>query len=338
MIACFDNLVGIRTECGEQVASDSGLYIQDLPYINIKTANAVIQNQDDWEEVLQDKIDIAGNYLINDVKSKLAPVFLQKSVIQNQIAGYYQDNKTTSSGIAGTLKGIQLRVWEYPYLDLFISSISIFTDRTGVIPILVYDLIQGKLLDTINITGVAGEIVQVDVNKTYRTNGQAMNLFFGYDSTGINNYTTYLYTQGIAGCRTCPRPNSWGNKYVWMYAKSLPTSAIKVQNSLQSINDTGGLSLVFSLQCSVDKFICQMKNSFAFALMHRAGMEILREVKMSTRMNNIVMLKKDEVDELMGYFETTYNQSMDNILKNLRLPKDICFNCNSVVRTGVIGS
>lgn len=316
---------------------DSGLYIQDLPHINLKTADAIVTDQESGTELLQKKINVAGAYLVNDLKTRLSPVFIQRSVIQNQVAGFYQENKQSDPAIANTLKGIQLRMIQYPYIDIFISSVSLFLNHSGVVPVLVYDLIQGKLLDTINVTAVAGETVQLNIYKKYKTNGQELNLFIGYDSTGIDAYRSYIYAQGYNGCRSCPGPTSYSNKYIWGWSKSLPAASQPLQNNLTSLNTTGGLSITYTLSCSEESFICQMKDKFAFALWHRAGMEVLREALISNRMNTIIMLQKDEMQTLADFFESEYLKAMDSVLRNLKFPRDICFTCNNVVSTGIVG-
>lgn len=336
MIACLSNLIGIRRPCGDTPASDSGIYLQDLPYINIKTADAILTDQQSGLDLLQQKLNFATENLQNDFVSKLFPRFAQNSVIENQTAGYYQNNMPLNSGIPSTLKGIQLKVMQYPYLSLFLSSVSIFVNHTGQVPIYVYDLIQGKQLDVINVDAVAGEIVQVDIFKKYSTNGQTLNIFIGYDSTGIDSYNSYIFSQGYPGCRACPSYRSYGNRYVWMYSKSIPTTAQKIETNLNSLNDTGGISIMYSLTCTIDRFLCSIKNTLAMPLLYRTAVEILREVKTSSRINSLVVLKKEEVDDLIEWYDGEYHKTLSTVLQNLSLPKDICFTCNRAIRTGVI--
>lgn len=337
MIACLENLVGIRTACGTQVTSDSGLYVQDLPHINLKLADAVVTDQESGYQLLLSKINLAGEYLKNDVLNRMAPHFKQVSVLENEQVGYFVENKPLSPGITDTYKGIQFKVRESPHLDLFISQIRLFSNYSGDIQVKVFDLIQGKELDSITVTAVAGEIVSKDVFKVYKTKGQNLNIFIGYDTTGIDSYKTTLYNpRNYPGCTSCMSPYRWGNKYVWLYSQKIGVSDVKVQNSLSGSNDTGGLSIDYSLNCTLDRWVCSMRNTLAFPLWHRAAVEILREVQISTRLNSLVTLKKEETADLMGFYEGQYMNSMDNIFKNLKVPNDICFYCNPRIQTGVI--
>ena len=297
-------------------------------------ADAIIINEESGQQVLQNAIDISTEYLLNDVKTRLFPNFKQRSVLENQVSGYYRDNQVISPAVSGSLKGIQIKIVEWPYLSFNPSSISLMVNYTGDVPVQVWDLIQNKLLDTFTVPAVAGQIVSVNVNKRYLTNGQALNLFIGYDSTGIDGYRSYVWNQGIAGCRAC-MPTSYGNRFVWTSSRTIPIDSQKNQGNLQSFNDTGGLSVSFSLECAIDSFVCSIRQGLAFSLLHRAAMQILQRVKMSTRVNTKVTLRKEEVDNLYLWFEGEYGKGMDNLFKNLDLPNDICFNCNSRINTGI---
>lgn len=337
MIGCFENLIGIKTQCGEPVASDSGYYLQDLPLINLKLADSMSDGQNSAYQSLKKRLDFSGNNLVNDVRNRLAPYFLKKSVMSATQAGYYQDNKRAVPGLAGNYKGIQIRISEYEYLDVFISEVSLFVNHTGQVPIQVIDLVQGRVIDTINVTSVAGQIVRVPIHKTYSSNGQYVNLFIGYDSTGIDSYFTNIYTQPgryLSGCSACRPTWSYRNMFMAIYSRSLPVAGPLIMNNLTGINECGGVSLTISLSCSMDKWICQMKNVLAYPLLYLAGVEILKEAMASDRFNSLLTLNRDKMAAVIEDYELEYGKAMDGIFKNLSLPNDICFKCNSKINTG----
>lgn len=336
MITCFENLIGIKTQCGEPTVPDSGYYLQDLPLINLKLADSVSDGVDSGYQYLKDKLDFATNNLANDVRTRMAPYFLQNSVIENMQVGFYQDNRQFNPGIADTYKGIQIRVSEYQYLNVFLSSVSIYCDYTGQIEIKVIDLVQSKVLDTIPINAVAGQIVTIPLFKNYASNGQYVNLFIGYDSTGIASYTSNIWTQPgrFGACSTCRPCHTLRNKYLILYSRSLPKQGPWLMNSVKGINECGGLSVTVSLNCSIDKWLCQMKSALSFALLYRAGIEILKEAINSPRFNSLITLGKEQMRAILEDYEMEYGKAMDGVFKNLRLPNDICFKCNSKINTG----
>lgn len=336
MIECFENIIGIRTECGQAPVPSSGFYIQDLPGINLKFADSVNQDEDSGYDLLSKKIGMAGEYVASELRNKMQNYFLQNSVIENMVVGYYQDNMQPSAPIAGSYKGIQLEVIESPHLSLFVSSLSFFGEYTGTLPIKVIDLTQGRVIDSFDVEVEAGQITIVDVYKEYKTQGQRLNLFIGYDSTGITAYKSTMFQNNlIGGCTSCRTVKySWANRFVRIWNRSVSTSGPLIENAMKSVNDSGGLSLTYSLSCSLDRWLCQMKNNLAFAILHRSGMEVIQEAKISNRFNSMLLLKKDEYDALYGYLETKYTESITNVFTNLRLPNDQCFRCNSKVSTG----
>lgn len=330
---CFNNLVGIRIDCGEQVKSDSDLYIQDLPFINMKLANSINTDADNSFELLENKKRMATNLLLTDVRSRLAPKFEQASVLQNSIVGYYQENKPIKPAIPNTYKGIQIQTYNSGNYTIFISEISLFTDFTGSVPVVIIDLLQGRIIDTITVNGIANQIVTTSVFKEYKTNGQYTDLFIGYDSSLINSYTSYVYAP--YGCTSCrPGLYSYRNDVIYAYSRSLPIGSSLTQNALTPNNDCGGLSIKYSVNCTIDKWLCQIRNSLSMPLLYKWGVEILKEAKITTRFNSIVALKRDAMEALQTDFETEYIKQMDDIFKNLQLPNDKCFKCNKRVRYG----
>jgi len=335
MIECFSNLVGIRTDCGDQVVSDSGYYLQDLPFINLKVADSIVTTQDSGYALMQEKLNIAGNYLVSDVRTRMLPYFKNRSIIDNQILGYQMDNMPVIPAET-KLKGIQIKIIEYPFLSVYLSSLSLFVGITGDIDVKIYDLTQSKLLDTITVSAIQDEIVTLNIHKEYQTNGQVLNLFICYDATDIPSYNTTVFNQvygGARGCRGCGTRKNIANEYVYAYSKEIPLITQVIQSNLQQSGDTGGLSITYSLSCSLDRWICQNRNAFSFALLQRAGVEILRELAMSSRVNSIVTLQKDAAAALQVDLMDDYNTAMDNALKNVNIPNDICFSCRNRLTT-----
>lgn len=335
MIECFNNLVGIRTGCGDQVVSDSGYYLQDLPFINLKVADSIVTTQDSGYALMQDKLNIAGNYLVSDVRTRMMPYFKNRSIIDNQILGYYMDNMNVIPA-EPKLKGIQLKIVDYPFLSVYLSSLSLFVGVTGDIAVKIYDLTQSKLLDTITVSAIENEVVTINIHKEYQTNGQVLNLFICYDATDIPSYSTTIFNQVYKGCKGCGTRKNSANEYTYAYSKEIPLETQVIQSNLQQSGDTGGLSITYSLSCSLDRWICQNRNAFGFALLQRAGVEILRELAMSNRVNSVVTLQKDAAAALQVDMMNDYTVAMDNALKNVHIPNDICFSCRNRITTTAI--
>ena len=80
------------------------------------------------------------------------------------------------------------------FVDFYLSELSVHVTSTGNVDVLVYDLFQNKLLDTITVAAIANEVVTVFPNKTYSSDRKNLNLIFVYDSTGVNSIQTSVDT------------------------------------------------------------------------------------------------------------------------------------------------
>jgi len=334
-MSCFDNLIGIRGYCDDP-ESDSGLYLQDLPMVTLKNADAIVTTQNSGFELLQQLLSRSYNYVIQDAVNMMAPFFRQSSVIEQSVVGYYPEQMLISTGANNYMTGIEVRILEYPYLEFFLSQVTIFCDFTGNVDLKIYDLKQNKLLDTITIAALAGQMVTVDINKTYKTNKQVLDLFIGYDSTGINPYKSNLTSnKTLGGCRSCGSVGSYGNRFVMFYPRKIATASNKIVQNLESVNGTSGLSITYNINCNIEPYLCSIKNRLAMPILHRAGMEIMNELKVSDRLSSVVVFQKKEIEATYQYFEGIYKQGMTNVFGNLQLPKDVCFRCNETYGNGI---
>lgn len=334
-LSCLSNLVGVRG-CG----TDTYLrYVNDLTGINVPDFDKAISvEKQSASAALQDLITIAKEEVIQEVNTHLSGKYQIKSLIENGTVGYYYDNKELQDAQAGVLVGYEVRVDQVPYLSFYLSSLKLFINYTGNVSVVVYDLTQGKLLDTIIVTAVAGEIVTVNVDKEYFTNKQRMRLFVGYLSTHQSYKTSYTspYTADGEDCNTCSG-KGYSESYIYFRAAQISNSSAKIAENLSSNTTSGGagLSLNYSLQCSFGEHLCNVKNLLSLPVLYKAGQFIMRELKHSRRLTGVVTVYGNNHDELMKEYEASYNKHMANLLLNSNIPNSICFSCTPKVKSVV---
>jgi hypothetical protein len=78
-----------------------------------------------------------------------------------------------------------------------------------------------------------------------------------------------------------------------------------------------------------------MGNQIAWPLLHKVGSELMKELAASRRLNSIINIDKGTNELLQKEYEDEYMASMSALLNNMKVPNDICFNCNSKVRKAV---
>ena len=330
---CLDNIVGINHACTPESPA-SGLYLQDLPFLTIKVADAASDEETSGGvELLREKLLFAHRGMINDLRSFIVPHMRLNSVLENDVAGYYQTNMSSVAAQAGYYKGIRARIDYHPFLSFYLNSFSIFLDASVTANLYVIDLLQDKILDTLQFTSVANEITQTVVNKEYFSHKQRMHLLFAIDAGVAGTFKSSVY-KNFSSCHACGSGEA-GNDYVIFSGVSLDQALASVDANTRGIGGTNGVSLNYSLNCHIEPLICNMASQLAWPLLHRWGAEVLREVQYSRRLNSIVTVHAKDVEALRKEFFDEYTSKMNDIIGNMKYPNDICFECRRRLRTAV---
>ena len=227
-MTCLDNVISVKGNCSD-VTPSSGIYLNTfLPGLSILEVDAALNKEyASAYEMISQQIDNAGLLIASHVRSHFSPRFKASSVIENGVTGFFIDNQKVVSSQATYLVGKQIEVEEYPYLEFFLSKVGLQVAHTGTKSVYVYDLISNKLLDTISVTTVSGQVSYADVYKSYPTNGQKLNLFIGWLANS-DYYRTDLTYGG--GCHSCNN-NSYSNKYVTISVRKILNSGAKIDEN-----------------------------------------------------------------------------------------------------------
>lgn len=330
-MGCFDNLVALKGGCSETTLQTAGMYLNSIGIDRTLIESILTSDYLDVDDFVADKINLAIRTLTNDVLLKFSPKFNPKSIVEGGRIGFYPEFLSTSAAQAGIAKGIQLKLYnDTTFINLYVSTLSVFVNYTGTFNVLVYDLMSNTLLDTIPVTTVSGQITTVTVNKLYESDAREMNIIFVYDSTGINGNTTPL-VQGY--CGTCYRGVGYRyNKYLWGNAISIATVDQKYQTNLNFTSDTGGLSLNYSLQCNHLNWLCTNANFMVLPLVYKTGDLIMEHaLRYTDQMNSKTILDIEKLEDRKEMYDFEYNKQVDAVFKNLRIPNgDVCFVCDRV--------
>lgn len=334
MTNCFENIIGIKGQCGPITEPSSGLYVQDLPFIDLKVADSVLEQEDSGVQFIKDKLNYSVNIVKSEINSRLMPFYKQKSVIESNVIGYY-DEDMAAVAAGAFYRGVRVYIDQYPYLEFKVSKIALYSsDFTGNKTIKVWDLRTGEEIDSFDIAVTAGQITYVEVNKKYYSEKQRINLFFGYEASDVDSFQTSA-NRGTRGCNTCDmNDTNITGRYFSYNAGQIATGATKIQSNVDFTGYTGGLSLQYSVECGSDAFLCSIKDRLAFAILHKFGVSMCDEVMYgSKRVNSVTTIDKTKAQALKEDFELKYQSAMDDVLWNLSLPNDICFKCKQLVKS-----
>lgn len=321
-MACLDNLIGISAAVDSAVP-DSGRYLDELAYISIETADKAMNSEEvSGLSLLQKKLTLAQNKLITDIRTYLMPRSRMTSLLSNSRVGYYPTKRETVAPTSGTLKGMRFDLYASAYLKIYINSIVLWLDAAEEVNVKLYDLLTGVLLDTYTFTTTANQPTVHQVDTAYETETQYARLGLLVETTG-NAYRTSVF-KSWSGCSTCRNKPSDG--LIRFSGIRIPDSGAKLYENTTQTDNTFGLGMNYSVQCSMDTFACNFKDALVEPLMNKAAELILREVGASDRLNSIVLHHDAEVDSLMEYYMNEYKLSLKTVLDSMRIPEDICFN------------
>lgn len=332
MNSCFENLIGVRGRCAEQ--GNPILYLNDLPFITIATADASINEEmQSGFDLLDKKIEFAWDETVATVHRHLSPYWRANSIIDRDSLGYYRDNLPALAGVAGYYRGWKVEFTSREHLKFYISSIRLQIATAGTVSFKIFDMLTGAEVHTFDITTTtADEIGEAQVNQGFTSVGGKLKLFIGYPST-VASYQNSIGSRwgcqgcgdwGLYKCSQSPMPIFTGGQ--------IGTASAKTQQNFQGTGSGNGMSMTYSLQCDLGEYLCAYNNLLAWPARYKAGAEVLKETKHARRVNSVVSLHGKSVDDLIAQYEGAYTDSMNDILGNMRIPKDGCFQCNDRVR------
>lgn len=316
---CLSSQIGIRDRCIDN--STPAYYINDLPGIsNAFLSKVTTQEDQSFFDLFDKQVTFAENELKSIIRTQLKPKFKAKSVLrQGNVAKFKDLNQATLSSGTNPFDGFRIQLAKSEYLKLFIHKVWIHTGNTDTVNISLFDLDQGKELQTTTLTGVTDEIVEKEVNWSISNDYNFKDLFIGHDNS------TY-YKSYISWCKTCSSRFLTYKEGLRFSARSIQGN--KVESNLRMLTH-GSMNFSYSLVCDMDAFICQSRDLWALSMLYLVGKKIIETARYeNTRFNHLITLESD-LDSLMEMYEEKFRLNISEGLQNIKIPKDICFECSN---------
>jgi len=335
-MACFDNIIALKELCTETEPT-SGIYLNDVGITkafieSVITSDYGTPSVSEVTDFVTSKTNQAIRIIKNAIHGRFGNKINSSTLISDHRLGYTQDNMVAVAG--GSWKGIQLSLNNSTnHVNASISSLSLQVNFSGNVDILIYDLFQDKLLYTLPVTAVSGEIVTIYPHKVIESYGRPLNLFIGYDATGITSVQTYIRDGQCCGISSCTTS--------YMTAKGVTNSSGTFTNeNMSQINHTAGLSVTYSLNCDSFSWMCDYAQVLALPIAYKTASEMyLHAIQngLNQRSSNNTNLNVDQLKETQGFYELQFREQLDSVLQNMNLPKEsVCFQCKTPARTAVV--
>jgi hypothetical protein len=320
-LACYDNFIGIRSEKDAE-APTSGLYIDDLPGIDLKRMASIAADKsglDMIKRAMKNACDEVAEEALNFSQNGRSPLVATNPFNLSYIQSKFRDNVlNTYNGE----KGIEFDVRRpdfYQYSRLHVREIYVkASENASGVVVKIVDGTNETELDAVDL--VAGEVKVIETDYYAKTNKVSIVT----DHSTIQFYQAYLPYDSFGGCRTCG-----GRRRNPDYSTQ----------SIPSVWVTGGhgISASVVMACNIDRIKCFSISYLKYAILYKTAMNLALEGEHSDRLNFYTV----NMD-----FETFYNQAEENYHQRLEravphLPKILkpadrnCFSCGGLTKTRI---
>lgn len=307
-------IIGIRDYADCNIP-ESGLFLNDLPGINLKTA-ALVANpeQHTGVQLMKQCLRLSAKKAFNDFPKYTATNFDFNAVLNARKTSPFND---TIIPAAPANRGLVLARWRSEAARIYVQEIYVKADTSGAATV---NMIDGSTVTPFAVTLVANQEVTVPIRKW----AEAERIRFEMDNTAVGVYSCEMNTYGNS-CGSCYGSQSNGQMYSAGW------------NGTGEDTRCYGIRAMAQIQCNEELIICGLLNRMHFILWYGAGIEFLKYRIETNRLNELSMFTKEEAKELLKTYQTEYVSEWKSFVKNtynyMRTLKGECFNCNGNVNT-----
>lgn len=322
---CFKDLIQVRDLCNAP-APKSSIYIDDVGVSLADIESFITAQYSTAAEYFEARSEHAVREMTNTIYNYFQGNYNASSLVDSHRLGVYNGTQSLKTG--ANYRGIQMVFNQSDtFFNVSIGEISLLVNYNGTVTIEVWDLLQNKQLDTIDIITTAGQISTVYLQKQYASAKQPLNLFIGYDATMIDSYTTPIKSGLCCGKVSC------SNSYVSAYG--VEVDGPFYDSNTTAINHTSGLSVVYDVACDHMSWLCSHAANLALPLAYKTAEILVADAAYNTsgeRATNHHTINIDQLKERHSFYVSKYKEIMSNWLGNMQLPNNRCFQCNTPLR------
>lgn len=335
MANCFNKYIGVWDGCSPKDANK--LYLNDLPGVELGIGDYLTDSeQTDGLEVLQGIVDTACDDMFNDIRVYLSGSMYMNDILSNNILAQFMDNRRIRAAQPGKYIGVQFNLGQSPYLSARIHFFQIFPVASGSSTLRVFNINTGNEVYTQPFDFIGGQVNTIEVERDFLANSQPFNLAFVVDGDDVGQtYDTQLWGGTCLSCNGgYGNPTSYGryaNPHVYAAQLSWNKSIVPLVNNVQSA-PAAYISLTYSVYCDPTMFICSVAPLLKRAVWYNAGIGLCDEIIYSRRLNYITTIQKEDAVAAKAEWTIKRNEQFNAVLNNMKLPQNICFQCNPVIQ------
>jgi len=303
---CLENIVGLK--CLEE-SSVSGLFIEDLNGINLKTAANIVDSRFvSGLDLLKAKKEFATKAVQQDLSGAILPFFRVNSIIDEIEVGNFKTNFLSSVALT---RGIKIKARKSRLLRLRIKTIEIRIEEVNFDHSV--EIIDGNTSTSFPFTTDANGFAKINVEYLSETD----EVFLVMDNATIKPLDASLKT----GCSCYSKSTEFLNAWGW--------------NGSTTSTSTFGLKAEVLAECNNEKLYCLLGGKMGFAILYKTGIEIVKEWIASDRLNPVTIIDDGTEEFLLEEFKSEYKKALKILVEQIPLflsrIDEVCVVCNQSV-------
>lgn len=327
-MGCLSELVGLDVTCQQR---DGKTYVGELGITEKELSDYMSADSATIDDFIADRVALAERWVMTDMLTRLAPRMIGKTFVDRGRLGEYDERQTLMTAPVNTEGGMVLDVCQPgSNLKLLVSSLSVWSDVGGDVDVVFTDLTDGTVLHTETIEATtADKLGTKAVDITISIPRKKMRVLV---ATDLPSY--YRTTLHGGSCTTCGS-KTYRQGPVEVYGAYISSAATVSYANIQRATHTSGLSIVLTVACDHEAFVCEHKGLLALPMGFKVAEEVVSyglgnfdriNARIGTGNRDALVARRDE-------FARKYADAMGRLWDNMPTPTDAaCFVCNSMIR------
>lgn len=327
---CLTNYIGMP-HCEGEATPPSGISLNVLEIINKKLIASIAD--DDQQTLTNCFADIEARAIMrlsDDVraefykKQRLRNITAQYNLKRDQLSSTFNaPDQYISKGVYISNVYDSIQGFYEPLKNIHIQNVSFYTDFANAgnsTALNIVDLDTSAIIYTKSVTLVAGwNTWDIEFNCASSYYSNPNRIFIYVDCVGLTNYDKTLLQ---------PITDAAFDGLTIYGAKTTQSSNINY-SSLELGSNTFGMQVIASVKCSYDAIICQNREVFKRALLYAMGIEAMRELLSSDRINGYTTIGRQEAKDNITAWTTDYTTALFNAVDGLNVDGGNCAECHN---------
>jgi hypothetical protein len=316
MISCLIDYIGLRSVTD----GVSGRTVNELPgiiteQIDQSRATELYNTETAWNEI-QDR---AIRKFEKQLNTWAVKYYDNYSYMDSEVTGQIDTNTDIAS--LDVLQGWMFDSFasQWKNMKLILQFAEVYARQAVSSKIYVYNATTGDKLSETSHDFTIG-LNRIMLRKEYPF-WKYPKLFIGYDASEVQSkqFSDLTFSDSINVAK-----------------KQVSKSAAVVDANLTAAAPVG-MALSFSVECSLDNYVCQRIALFEEPFMYMLGIEFCNEIIFSNRLNRYTLLDREEAEKLRDYLKEEQESQLKGVLTGLRMRNnDYCFNCAGAVTNKIL--